>query len=211
MKRINFNVVAGALLVVLGVLMLLENLQIIPRATSMFWGALFVLGGGTFLYFMAGNTRTRWWAVIPGLTLLGLGLENFLPEAWGNLGGALFLGSLGLSFFVIYLTDRERWWGIIPGGVLATLAVIAGVDSAGMDSGSLLFVGLGLTFLLVGILPTPAGRMNWAFIPGVILILLGAFLGSEALSGIMFYIVPAALVFAGVVFIIRFFTDKSND
>lgn len=211
MKRINFNVLAGALLVALGVLMLLENLQIIPRATSLFWGALFVVGGGFLLYYMARNMRARWWMVIPGLTLLGLGLENFLPAAWGNLGGALFLGSLGLSFFIIYLTDRARWWGLIPGGVLVTLAVIAGVESTGMNSGSLLFVGLGLTFLLVGILPTPVGRMNWAFIPGVILILLGAFLGGETLSGIMFYIVPAALVFAGVVFIVRFFTDKNSD
>lgn len=210
MKRINFNVLAGALLVVLGALMLLENLQVIPRATGMFWGALFVVGGGMFLYFMAGNMRTRWWAAIPGFTLLGLGLQNFLPEAWGNLGGAFFLGALGLGFFAVYLTDRARWWGLIPGGTLSTLAVIAGVGDAGLDAGSLLFVGLGLTFLLVGVLPTPGGRMTWAFIPAAALILLGAFLGSETLSGILFYIVPAALVLAGAVFIYRFFADKED-
>ncbi len=208
MKRINFNVVAGALLVALGALMLLENLNILPRATGLFWGAIFIAGGGMFLYFMSGNVRTRWWAVIPGLTLLGLGLENFLPASWDSLGGALFLGSLGLSFLVVYLTGRERWWAVIPGGVLLTLAVIAGVEDSGLDAGSLLFVGLGLTFLLVGILPTPAGRMTWAFIPAAVLILLGAFLGGETLSGIMFYIVPAALVLAGLVFIYRFFADK---
>ncbi len=210
MKRINFNVLAGALLVALGVLMLLENLQIIPRATDMFWGALFVVGGGMLLYFMAGNFAARWWAVIPAMVLLGLGLQNFLPESLDNLSGMMLLGALGLSFFFVYLTGRDRWWALIPGGVLVTLAVISGLDSSGVDSGPLLFLGLGLTFLLVGILPTPAGRMSWAFIPGLILVLLGAFLGSDTLSGIVFYIVPAALVFAGVVFIYRFFAEKGE-
>jgi len=211
MKRWNFNIVAGSLLVLLGVLMLLENVGLIPRATNFFWGVVFVIGGGLFLYFMSGAPRSRWWAVIPGLTLVGLGAENFLPAAWGDLGGAFFLGALGLSFFIIYFTDTWRWWAVIPGGVLMTLAVIAGVENTGLDAGSLLFVGLGLTFLLVGILPTKAGKMNWAFIPGLILLLMGAFLGGDSIEGAMFYIVPLALFFAGGVFIYRFFADKNGD
>jgi hypothetical protein len=108
---------------------------------------------------------------------------------------------LGLGFFAVYLSGRERWWAIIPGGVLLTLAVISVMtDQLGIEeTGGFLFVGMGVTFLLVALL---ASR-QWAYIPGVILLAMGALLGTAYASALDF-LWPAALVVCGVLLIWRF-------
>jgi hypothetical protein len=73
-------------------------------------------------------------------------------------------------------------------------------DQLGVEeTGGFLFVGLGITFLLVAAL---ASR-QWAYIPGVILLALGALLGTTY-AGALDFLWPAALVIAGVVLIWRF-------
>jgi hypothetical protein len=59
------------------------------------------------------------------------------------------------------------------------------------------FVGLGLTFILVGLL----AKMNWAFIPAAVLLLLGFFLGTPFV-GVMEYIWIGVLLVAGGVLVI---------
>ena len=87
-----------------------------------------------------------------------------------------FLGALGLAFFAVYLTGRERWWAIIPGGVLITLGLVAALTTrfGVVDNGGVLFAGIGVTFLLVGIL----SNARWAYIPGVTLLALGGLIGT---------------------------------
>jgi hypothetical protein len=172
MRRIDWRIIGGLFLILWGAFSLLARTGVIPRGMDLFWGLVGVGGGAAFLYMFFTNPRAQWWAAIPGFTLLGLGAAAFLPE---GLDGLAFLGGIGLAFWVIYLTNRQHWWAMIPGGVLLTLAAIAGLSETltDMDTGGVLFLGLGLTFLLVALLE----RHSWAYIPAVILMLLGAFLG----------------------------------
>jgi hypothetical protein len=60
-------------------------------------------------------------------------------------------------------------------------------------------VGFGLTFLVVAVLAS----MQWAYIPGVILLVLGAILGIANASSVDL-LWPAALVVGGFVLIWQF-------
>ncbi|HEX7434598.1 MAG TPA: hypothetical protein VF326_13180, partial [Anaerolineaceae bacterium] len=99
------------------------------------------------------SDRSKWWAAIPGFTLAGIAASSLLLDRLGW-GGLVFLGGIGVGFWAIYLASRDRWWAIIPGGVLLTLGLTSVMsDAFGVtNSGGVFFVGLGLTFVLVGVL-----------------------------------------------------------
>jgi drug/metabolite transporter superfamily protein YnfA len=209
MKRIQWQYVMGTLLILFGVVFLLDNFNVIQNVSDVFFGALFAVGGAFFLYIYLSENK-QWWALIPGFVLLGLGvlisLDAFLPQQADDIGGPLFLASISIPFWIIYLRFRgDFWWALIPAGVMLTLALIAGAESLlpGLDlGGTILFFGMGLTFFIVGLIPTPAGQMRWAFIPAVILTIMGFFiLALEHESGTLF--AAGALILVGLYQIYR--------
>jgi hypothetical protein len=181
--------------------MLFERFGLFQGVTNYFWGLLFLAGGAYFLYRFANNMRGEWWAAIPGSALIGIGLESFVPGVLGDWSGFLFLGALGLGFFAVYFSDRQRWWAIIPGGVLITLGLTSALgDVFGVsETGGFFFLGLGLTFLLVAVLAS----LQWAWIPGVVMLVLGAVIGTPFV-GSLNYIWPAALILGGLLLIFQF-------
>jgi hypothetical protein len=207
MKRFDMRILWGGLLILAGGLFFLQELNLIPNAWDIIWGGLFVVAGGVFLYAFF-NDRSQWWTLIPGLALLSLGvivaIEEFFPGA--NWTGAILLGGLGIGFWVIYLLYREHWWAIIPGGTLVTLAVVAGLDDVlgGDADGAIFMFGLGITFVLVALLPNPQGKMTWAFIPAAVLVVIGLFTMTPFLS-LLNYVWPIALILLGGYFIVQNF------
>jgi hypothetical protein len=202
MKRFDPRVVIGTLLIFAGGLGFLQAFGILRDASDVFWGIIFLLGGGAFLMmFAAGFARGQWWAVIPGLVLAGIGVVILLPDWLDDLGGAVFLGAIGLSFWAVYLTGRDRWWAIIPGGVLLTLAAVSAFDEVfrGADSGGIFFLGLALTFLLVALL----ANMSWAYWPAGALGIFGVFLFFQSQIYLLTYIGAAALIGVGLLIILR--------
>lgn len=207
MRRMDSRVVFGILLVLVGLLLLLQNLNVIPLAWDLFWAFLFVASGLAFLGVFVERPE-RWWPLIPGFTLLALGaliaLGATAPWAARTWGGSLFLGGIGLGFWMIYLVRPANWWAIIPGGVLITLALVAGLSQAipGSATGGIFFMGLGLTFALVYLLPKPQGRQSWALIPAAVLVLMGLFTFA-ATSPAINYLWPLLLILAGIYLLYR--------
>src|SRR5512137_2854996 len=152
MKRFDYRILIGAALILGGVLMLLDKLNILQGATDLFWAGLLAIAAAIFLYTFFSD-RSKWWAAIPGFTLAGMSVSSLLLDRIGW-GGFAFLGGLGLGFWAVYFSSRERWWAIIPGGVLVTLAFtsVLSENYPILSSGGVLFAGLGLTFLLVALL-----------------------------------------------------------
>jgi hypothetical protein len=217
MKRFDARIIFGGALVLFGGLLLLERIGILHGASGLFWGVLFLVGAAYFFNMFLKNPRTQWWAIIPGMAMLGIGGGALLPEAFDAWGGALFLGSIGIAFWVVYLTDRSRWWGIIPGGVLLTLAAISVMDEVGgIETGGFFFLGLGLTFLLVALLPhrpdalsgNSIGKTQWAYIPAGILLTMGVLLGIGSTSGLMTYLWPAVLILSGAALLFFYFFKR---
>ncbi len=206
MKNLDFRVLIGAALIVLGALMLLQRIGFFPGLLEVFWGVVFLAGAAFFLYRFVNDPPGQWWAAIPGFALAGLAAEALLPRSLGDWHGLLFLGALGIGFFAVYLSGRQRWWAIIPGGVLITLGIVAVVGPVldVHDDAPILFVGLGITFLLVALLT----RMRWAYIPGIVLLVLAALIGT-ANANALDYIWPIVLILAGIVLLWQF-VRRSN-
>ncbi len=130
MKVLQSRVLWGILLILVGLLFLLESLEMLDLGSA--WAVLFAAAGLIFGYVFI-EDRTKWWTTIPAMALLGIGgligLDALLAGDVGSWGASLFLGSLGLAFLIIYLTtQREQWWALIPGGVLVTLAIVVGLE-----------------------------------------------------------------------------------
>jgi hypothetical protein len=204
-KRIEMRAVWGILLILAGALFLLQEFNFITNAFGVLFAVLMAIAGAVFLYAYTTN-RTQWWTLIPGVSLLGLAvliiLNDLFPAYGGEWGGAIFLGGIGLCFLFIYLTNRELWWTIIPAGVMLTLGAIVILDSYMGDTEGILFIGLGLTFALLGLVRTPQGRMTWAFIPALVLVIFGL-LVTSALSNLVAYVIPALLILVGGYIILR--------
>jgi hypothetical protein len=68
--------------------------------------------------------------------------------------------------------------------------------------GGVFFFGLGLTFALLAILPTPEGRLTWAIIPAIVLLVMGALITAAA-AQLINYLWPVALVLGGLYLLYR--------
>jgi hypothetical protein len=206
MKRYDPRLWFGGLLILGGILALLENLNVIPNVGGIFWGLVWGVLGAYFLYRLFVNREG--WAAFPGFILVGLALSNFLPGSLQAFGGLIFFGGIALAFLWVYFTDANRWWAIIPAGAMLTLGAISVLDEIrGGDNGGILFLGLGLTFVLVALLPGGSSR-TWALIPGAILMAFGAMLGTP-FAGLTQYLWPALLILLGGFLLFRFFSNRS--
>jgi len=192
-------IIGGILLITAGVIFLLNNLGVITLNWAVLIGPLFAIGGLVFILVFVLNTN-EWWALIPGFVLMAIGLIIFMGERdiafFEPWSGAIFLGFLSFAFFLIYISHRNQWWAIIPGGVLLTLAGVTLITEREMLSGMVFFLGLGLTFGLVYLLPKPGGRLKWALYPAGILFFIGllVLLGVTKLFN---FVWPVALLAAG--------------
>ena len=215
-RRIFF----GFALILLGGLFLVQQLFHLPiHVGSIIVAMFFLLAGLAFLYVLSNNLNNNWWAAIPGMVLIGLGVliasSEFLPEFAKVFGGSLFLGFIGLAFLLVLLIRPQNWWAVIPAGVLFTLAGVAGLAhyfSNGFATGSIFFLGIGLTFAVVGLMPV--GRAEkWPWIPAGICVVMGTLLmiGSGALVNSAFgFIWPAILVLGGGYLIVRSLMNKNS-
>jgi hypothetical protein len=209
MKKLDVRMIGGILAIIVGILLLLQNFGILGVVVALIWALIFAAAGLVFLYVFV-TDRVNWWAVIPGLALLGIAaliaLDEFWPQVGDAVGGTLFLGALGLAFWIIYFINREHWWAVIPGGVMFTLALVTIVSYVlgGGWAGGAFFVGLGLTFGLLYFLPTPRGRMKWALIPAAVLVVMGVLITAVATGGLAF-LGGAILILIGLYVIFRMF------
>jgi hypothetical protein len=199
------RLVWGGILILAGALFMLQELNILGSAFQYLWLLIMAAGSAVFLWIYF-TRQDQWWAIIPGLTLLGLSvsaLENILnifPST--DWTGAIFLGCIGLAFWLVYLRRQDQWWAMIPGGVLVTLAVVTGLDNLFGWSEVVFFLGLSVTFLLVAVMPNQGQDTRWAFIPAAILGILGLTIFAP-LKNAMLILWPAVLIALGIFLLAR--------
>lgn len=205
------RVLWGVLLIVAGVMFLLQALFDIQTGT-IFWGILFILAG-VFFFVFYNNNRQNWWPIIPGCVLTGIGIANLLsglfPRLPGSISGVFVLGGIGASFVWVYLHDRRNWWAIIPAGVMLTLVVVnlVGDFVSGQISGGIVLIGIGVTFAVLAMVNTPAGKMAWSWIPSIVLVIIGLGIMVSA-GGLSVFVLPAVLILGGLFLLIRVFATR---
>jgi hypothetical protein len=167
----------------------------------LFWPGLLAVGGLVFLYFFV-TSRSNWWAAIPGCVLLSIGTTAALPFVApgldARLGGPIVLAGMSLGFWLVFLRVPANWWAIIPAGVMLTLASITLLKTEnGLDTAGVFFIGLGLTFALVALLPGGALRMAWPWIPAAVLLIMG-FLFIASANQMATLVLPVAMILGGL-------------
>lgn len=141
-------IIPGAALLGVALLILLGELA--PAYAGPWSGALFlgILGLSFFVVYL--RDVQRWWAIIPGGTLLTLAAIAGLSEvvAGADLGWVFFLG-LALTFGLVAVVPPEspgRRWAIYPALVCLALAVVVMASL-----GELLGIVLPAAMILFGI------------------------------------------------------------
>lgn len=212
MERINARLVGGLALILLGGVLLFQNIGFLQPG-DLFWGLLFLLAGILLISIFL-NNRPNWWLLIPSYVFLGISclliLGFFLPKVENILGGSIFLAAIALAFIHIFIVEKQNWWALIPAGVLLTLSVVTGLDNLlrDVEVGGLMFLGMGITFAVLPLLPIPQKKeMKWAWIPAGVLFLIGFFiLGIN--QGYLQIIGSVLMIILGVFFIFRTFLKK---
>ncbi len=207
-KWLQSRILWGALLIVGGVLILLQNVYGL-QIGGYFWSLLFFLASLFFLGIFLSD-RAQWWSLIPAFVLLSVGsivlLDRIAPQISDDLGGFIVLAGIAIAFIAVYLVDRNNWWAIVPAGVMLTIAVFVLLESlaGGFGGVGIFFLGIGLTFVVLALVPTPEGRMKWAWIPALILVVVGLIISAttEAMLAIVW---PVILILAGLILLIRAF------
>ncbi len=208
----NWRVFLGALLVIVGIAALLDTLNVIPFG-GLLWGVLFSFGGAAFIVYLLQN-RSAWWAIIPGLVLLGLGfiilISAIFPNFQGEIGGFIFFIAISIAFLIVYIMNKKFWWAIIPAGVTASLASTILVDQfTRFEGGGVFLLGIAVTFALISILPGLEGNRQWPLIPAGILFIVGLFalIDDFNLSNLIWAII---LILVGVFLVVRSLMQKNQ-
>ena len=204
MRRLDSAIVLGAVLLLGGSLLLLQALSLLERATDIFWGSIFILGGLALLSLLrSGN----WWPLLPGVSLLAVGALILLSDAAGAVyGGTVLLGGIAPAFWLVYLWDRSsHWWALIPAGALSTLAAVTLVsqEARAIDSGGVFFIGLATTFLLVALL----ARRQWGYYPAAAAAITGLLAAATKLP-FGNYLWTLAMIAVGSYLLIRYFWKR---
>lgn len=207
MRKIRNSI--GLVLIIIGGFLILQNLNIVTgEISNILWGIL--LGGiGVFFLTRYFARRTNWGWLIPGITLLGIGLANIvelIPGLGDSYSDFIILSSIGLSFVFIYFNDRLHWWALVPGGLLISLGISSLFEALAIspvNSESILFLGLGITFLILFLLPMPYGRLKWALLPAIVLIGLGTVVAIGENIEIGGFIGPAIILIFGVLVLVN--------
>jgi len=213
MKNDWWRIIAGVLVLIVGVVLLLSELEVIALRGAV-WGALALLAGGiVFTAVWLSDTR-EWWPLIPASIMGAWGLATLLdllglPSWLTTLLG--FLGS-SLPFFYIFrrLGTQEGWWALIPGGIMAAWGLGSTLGALGLADALVPligFLGSALPFLYIFSLDRKTNW--WALIPGGIMAFIGLVATLDQVVGeawtATFVLWAIALVFLAV-----FFADRRN-
>ena len=204
MKWPILRVLWGLLLILAGILFLLNSIGSITIGDFQ-WAIILGIAGLGFLSVYI-TDRNHWWALFPAFGLIIGGVVLFLEKAFpalpDDVGGAIAMSGIGLAFLLIFLSNHANWWALIPAGVLisSAAALLISGFAPELESGGVFLIGLGLTFGLIGFVPTEQGRMRWAYIPALALTVIGALILLASIN-LFTLIWPLALIAAGLLII----------
>ena len=208
MESAKTSIIAGIVLMVMGLLFLLDRLGIMDSGVYV-PALLFAAVGALFLTLFV-RSRDFWWAAIPGSVFLGLAAVIAATQVMpGSAGGAFLFLFMGAGFAAVYFRQQAFWWALIPSGVLFTLAVIVALPGLqGTAVAAVLFLGLAATFGVVSAVPVRTsghtGTMKWPLIPAAILGALGLIFALQAtvLLVSLEFAVPTVMILAGIALLV---------
>jgi hypothetical protein len=195
-----------ALIPAFGCLVMATVINFADSVAGEWIGALLMFGIGLPFLLVYFVNRSRRWALIPGLILVGIGiliLVSFV-NAWANILVSLLIAA---TFFYVYFTQPEKWWAIIPAGIMASIALetiltlpFLGAFARTTIPTGIMFLGWAATFYYLWLQRTKSPT-EWARIPAMVFGIVAVVqLVLGAISGIGMIV----LLFAGGILLIYF-------
>lgn len=213
MKTKDTNVFWGLVLVVLGIVFLLNELNVIVlgNLSNVIWAFIFGVMAAFFLitYFL--KERKEWGWLFPATIFTGIALVIGLEGTHIGriLSAAPVLLGIAVPFAVKYFSDpRSKQWALIPTWALTVIAGVILLDRYmnGNLVGALVLYSIALPFLYVYL--TDKTR-QWALIPFAATSVIGTIpLLGLFLSGAWFDVVVVSIM-AVPFFVVYFWTKKS--
>ena len=201
-KRAYHSLIWGGLLIALGLALIANNMGWLGDWNVPVWSL--ILGAFSLIFLVTYlSDRTQWWALIPGLVILGIAVAVFLAEedlVSGEIVATFILGGIGLPFLLIFVTDRRHWWALIPGMTMSGIALAVLLEGLGLISDTavagIIVGGVSLGFLSIYL----ADREQWwTLIPGGIIGTVALFL---LMATVIEFVWPVALILLGL-FLLR--------
>ncbi|ADX74745.1 hypothetical protein D7Z96_14960 [Pseudarthrobacter phenanthrenivorans] len=217
MTSANTSIITGIVLISVGVLLLMDLLDVMESAAYV-PALIFAAVGAVFLSLFL-RSREHWWAAIPGSVFLGLAAVITATQFTDGGAGASFLFLfMAAGFAAVYLRQPANWWALIPSGVMLTLAVVVAIPQQlqGTPTAAVLFLGLAATFGVLSVVPVQSGgrssRMKWPLIPASVLAVLGMIfaLQSTALLIAADVVVLTVMILAGIGLLVYAYRARNN-
>jgi len=213
MNKNWWRVIAGLLVIMVGIILLLAQFELITFAGSL-WGSLALLAMSVVFLSLWFSNTAEWWPLIPGSIMFGWGVATLLG-AFGVLGWLVvligFIGS-ALPFFYIFFRQgaKEGWWALIPAGIISAWGLGVVLTELGLPDPLLLlvgFVGSAVPFLFIFSMDRQSNW--WALIPGGVMGFMGLVLTLGELAGEE-WIATLVLLGIALVFALIFVTGRRN-
>ena len=195
-----------ALIPAFGCLVLATVINFADTVAGEWIGALIMYGIGLPFLLVYLVNRTRRWALIPGLILVGIGTLSLVSviNAWANIFVSLVIAGI---FFYVYFTRPERWWALIPAGMMTSIALgsilslpfLGAFASTSIPTG-IMFLGWAGTFYYLWLQRAKAPT-DWARIPAIVFLIVAVV---QLVLGAISEIGMIVLLFAGGILLIYF-------
>lgn len=212
------GILIGLIFIAIGILALLNNLGIISHVDHLPIGAALLVI--SFLFFRIYNgDRQKWWALLPALICLFLGVVMVLQIFWNitdELIGAGILWCCAAAFGSVYFKNNRHWWAVLPAGIfftLGTVVLIEGFDLLDDELVTVVFLlGSGLTFVFLWSQKSESNRTGWAIIPAAVIFVLALLIYVENVRWLNWEIVlPVLLIGFGIYLVMRTSRDRSKE
>lgn len=207
------SLIVGGFLIFLGILLLLNNLDLIYLRGEMLVSVSFLALGGILLLGYLQTQRVSTLIISAIFLFIGMAI---LIDATGiidnSLIGTLLFWELAALFTVGYLRNSEKWGLIIPAGILFTLGLIVLMHNQSYVNddlaGGTFFLGLGLTFGLLYLLHRE-NKLEWARVAALILILFSGFIYFTTTDSLLANLMlPATFIALGGYLVLKSLQNK---
>lgn len=190
--------VLGILLIATGVAGMLRSIGELPSVPATLW-LLTVLGVVAALW-ARGTRHSERGTRIGGTLLLGIAAM----AGAGPLEAVVVPGVVAAAFLGVWARDPWRTWPLIPGGLLATVTLTGVIDvfAPAWNPAPLLFLGFGLTFSALYLLPADrGGAKGWALFPALFFTVMTVVVNdpTRSLPG---WLLPVLMILGGVTMLV---------
>jgi len=171
----------GGILVTVGLLAILQNLDFVKLQESQIFSILLLLAGG-YGYYAFTRRRQSIWLLSLALALFCWGLGK-TADSWQilpiSIESSLSILGISLAFVAVFFSDFRYWWAMLPGGILFVIFVVDFLSEIfylypGITA-FLTFFGFGLVFFYLYLIRNESNHLNWAIFPAIVLFVISIF------------------------------------